>query len=226
MPTVETVMRRSETPTPLGSARIPTAFDDLRQVQQGFTHSHENQVEPRAARHVLPRGYRQHLPDDFTRGQIALCPQQCREAKPAVEGAANLARQAERGAVLLRHVNGFDQVAVLEAEKVADGAVTRGELALDFRIDDPVTRRDGVAEIAVKIGEPGKVANATDVDPVVDLPPSISRLAETHREILQFFQVEPEKVAVMFFNAILRLFHSMLTLAAGGSRFPEFGSVS
>ena len=57
-----------------GIGENPHGLHDLRQVQQGFAHAHKNQVQPRAARDVLPRGHGQHLPDDFTRGQIAFDP--------------------------------------------------------------------------------------------------------------------------------------------------------
>jgi hypothetical protein len=109
----------------------------------------------------------------------------------------------------------------LEPEKVADGAVTRRKLALNLRIDDPLMRGDGVAEIAVEISEPGKVTNAPGVDSVVDLPPSVPRLAEPHRKIFQFFQVEPEKISAMFFQShFAPVLSDVNTCRTKGSRFP------
>ena len=85
----------------------------------------------------------------------------------------------------------------MQAEKVADRAVARTEMALGFWIDDRLMGGDGVAEIMVEVGEPGEIANAAHVHPVVELPPSISRLAKARREIFEFFQVEPQKIAAL-----------------------------
>ena len=35
---------------------------------------------------------------------------------------------------------------------------------------------------------------------MVELPPAIPRLAETHREVFEFLQVEPQKVAALLFH--------------------------
>jgi len=76
---------------------------------------------------------------------------------------------------------------------------------------------DRVAEITVEVGEPGEVANAPDIHPVVELPPAISWLAEAHRKVFEFLQIEPQKVAALLFQchveSHLRLLQIMLTSA-------------
>ena len=103
----------------------------------------------------------------FAGGKIALHPKKSSQAELAVNGAADLAGDADSGAVprsrnLLTarftsiarfpavpfgHPHGFDRLTVLETDQVANGSVVRNE----FLVDLWQTQREILCQLATKL---------------------------------------------------------------------------
>src|SRR6185437_9764463 len=67
-------------------------------VEEGFAHAHKDQVDAVAAYlHVVALEHRDHLPGDFSGGKVADNAQLGGEAELAIDGAADLAGDAEGG---------------------------------------------------------------------------------------------------------------------------------
>ena len=212
-------MRRRERPRPSLSAHHPDGRDHVVRVVERLAHAHEHDVRHEAAavgRHERAVGRRRAGPvadpvprDDELRhdlggGQVAHEALRAGVAERAGEGAADLARDAQRAAIDLRNVDALDLGALVErtrrghADEPLARAVLRDLLGDDRRAVEGVDR----GERAWRRPLPtfvmaSKVAGAAQIDPVPELGDAHLQLALGHADrrepVLQFVPGQPDE---------------------------------
>ena len=120
---------------------------------------------------------RQHdLADDLARGEVAHELLRAGVTEAAGERAADLARDAERAAVLLGDIDGLDLLAVGKAEQPFAGAVEGDLLGHDLRPREGETRRKLRTEILGDVGHGEEVGLAPHIEPAPKLARAHARL--------------------------------------------------
>ena len=145
-------------------------FEDVVEVEERFALAHHDDVHlARGGVHAVAGGGEEDLADNFARGEIALEAHEGREAELAIDGAADLRRNAEGVAAVFGHEDGFDGAAVVEREEVAVRAIGRGELLRNLRPAEVGVKGEVVAQRLGQSGDRSPLGNAFAVGGFVEL---------------------------------------------------------
>ena len=174
------------------------------EIVERLAHAHEDDVRHRA--HALALGREpvgrsnpagkiaepvagdEHLPDDLGGGQIAHQRHRAGMAKRAVEGAADLARDAERAPVGFGNVDAFDLRALVEAmrgrhaQEPLARAVGGDLLGSDLRPRERIAVGELLEQRPGDVAHRREIARAAMVDPVPELGGAHLELALRHAD--------------------------------------------
>lgn len=146
------------------------------QVSQRFSHPHEHKI-----RNVLIgiqqilRG--EDLIHDFVKLEVAFKSHSSRQAKPAIQHATDLRRDAKRQPILIRDQHGFNRHAVVEGQQQFARSVTGRHDRNIGRAPDRGGLRQCQAIVHREIGHVGDRSKPSLIDPAQDLPCAIVRPA-------------------------------------------------
>ena len=114
--------------------------------------------------------------------------------EPAVQGAAHLARDAQRAPVFLGDMDALDLVAVTQAQQPFVGAVHRGEIARDVGTGNDEALGQLRAQCLRDVGHHVKIGDAATVDPLEELVGAEARLVHFSKDRNKVVAIHADQV--------------------------------